>query len=113
MRNTLKAAVFIGIFATTAFGVLAAHAGELRVLDSMGLTRAVRSIQNSATVQVTVRSGGEVQNLMLSHIDGLAPNRGPSSVSGETATFRDVPEGSWRISAEGSKPVIAEVKIVQ
>ena len=91
-----------------------AFAGELRILDSMGLTRAVKSVHEQASVRVSTGGGaGAPGAVILSQVDGLAPDINPSKVSDSVVVFEQVPEGAWRIRISSPKVVISEVKIDQ
>ncbi len=91
-----------------------ACAGELRILDGMGLTRAVKSVRDEGTVAVMTRGGGAAPGaVILSQVDGLAPDINPAKASDTAVVFERVPEGAWRIKTASSKVVITEVKIDQ
>lgn len=86
-------------------------AGELKVLDALGLVRAARQISAPVTVRVTLRNGAKDGGAMtLENVDGLA-----ASVPAQPGTapdeylFKPVPEGSWRITAPSTR--VAAVRI--
>ena len=93
-----------------------AIAGEIRILDSMGLSRAAKYIDGNGKVIISAHAPDnkeQVPDILLSHVDGLAPDiegtRGPD----KSVIFTDVPEGVWKIKAPEQAIVITEVKIVQ
>lgn len=98
---------------STAVFSASASAGELRILDRMGLTRAVKMVEGNASVVIISKSAGAPADIQLAHIDGLAPDIDPASNSKGTVTFTQVPEGTWRVKSEDRQLVISEVKIVQ
>lgn len=84
---------------------------EIRIIDGLGLTRAVRSVEGPATVQVSVAP--KTSRLILVHADGLAPDQQPNSMLDSTFTFESVPEGTWKVAPSEPNVRIVEVKIVQ
>lgn len=88
------------------------QAGELKILDSSGLTRAAKIVYAPATV--IVRLNSEAKSIKLSHVDGLAVDQFAKATDvAKQFTFQAVPEGTWKILNEDSKAIVAEVKIVQ
>jgi hypothetical protein len=91
-------------------------AGEIRVLDSMGLTRAVKSVEGAAKVVVSAHIDKKsllAVDVVLSHVDGLAADVEGFPSPDHTIVFSDVPEGVWKIKSSEPELVISEVKIVQ
>lgn len=82
--------------------------GEVRIVDSSGLTRAVRTVKESASVAVTV-SPGPSHGGKLVHADGLASDI-PGRVGSEgTVVYSKVRNGTWRV--ENLSGTIVEVSI--
>ena len=107
-------------FSVVVFSALAAlfffanntQAGELKIIDGSGLTRAAKVIAAPATVVVKLNS--EVKSIRLTHVDGLAVDQFAKPADGSKQfTFSSVPEGTWKILNDDSKAIVAEVKIVQ
>lgn len=104
------------LLAGVAFSPLCASAGELRILDGMGLTRAVKFVENPAKVIISAslqENKSQPADLFLSHVDGLVPDIEGSRNPDKSLTFVDVPEGVWKIKAPDQHIIISEVKIVQ
>lgn len=78
-----------------------AQAKEVRVVDFQGLVRAVRPVQGTATVFITVRRigatapTGEVP--VLNQRNGIAPDIEAVFGAAGEYVFRDVAPGLWRI----------------
>lgn len=92
------------------------QAAELRILDPMGLTRAVKFVENPVKVIVSAtleEDTAQPADVLLSHVDGLAPDIEGSRGANKSTTFADVPEGVWKIKAPDQRIIISEVKIVQ
>ena len=82
-------------------------AADIRIVDANGLTRAVRTVKDSAIVTLHLakepRSGGT-----LVHTDGLASDiRGMAQKT--EVVFSHVRNGTWRI--EGVSETIREVSV--
>jgi len=86
-------------------------AAELKVLDEMGLTRAVKRINNGATVVAQVGNGNAAEAARLSHVDGLAPDISGTRQADGSFVFSGVTEGTWRLVVNGSDVVVSRVRI--
>ncbi len=68
-----RALVFLSIFLPAVLAPLEISAAELRILDSLGLTRAVKSVEKAAKVIITAsieEDKSQPADLYLSHVDG-------------------------------------------
>ena len=106
-----RSSLFKLILALICLSPLTAFAGELRILDSMGLTRAVKFVDEHA--KVVISTGSDAAGISLSHVDGLAPDIEGKRTSDKSILFADVPEGVWKIKISDQPVAISEVKIVQ
>lgn len=79
-----------------------AWAGEIRILDPLGLTRAVVASEHEVSVSITLRADS-VSDVHLSRRDGLGPQIEPSSRSGTTLIFSGVGDGTWEITGTGGE----------
>jgi hypothetical protein len=82
--------------------VASASAGELKILDSAGLVRAVKVVKNEAKIVVTLQpgaaSGATRGECVAANIDGLAAEqRVGVSAKGE-CVFAGLSSGSWQIT---------------
>lgn len=83
-----------------------AFAGELKVLDSRGLIRGLKEIRGTATVVVEVGSPLDGRPMLLSNVNGLAPDIGGRTLTPRSVEFENVPEGEWKIQSNtGVVPV--------
>ena len=89
-------------------------AADLKIVDSMGLTRAMKVIDETANVVVRVKKGQEStvgdQSLTLTHVDGIAPDVSGNKRDGGRYEFVGVLPGTWLVKAPDGI-IIAEVKI--
>ena len=111
-----RALVFLSIFLPAVLAPLEISAAELRILDSLGLTRAVKSVEKAAKVIITAsieEDKSQPADLYLSHVDGLAPDIEGTRNPDKSLLFVEVPEGVWKITAPDQHIIISEVKIVQ
>jgi len=102
--------IFLILLIVSLFLPTISFAGELKVLDSMGLTRAVKRVDNGASVRVETRNDTATQ-ISLTHVDGLAPDISGSRQDDGSYVFRNVTQGSWRLTVEGQDVVISQVRI--
>jgi len=79
-----------------------ARALELRVLDSVGLVRAVRVVKGAAAVKITLEGKRpEAGSCVAVNVDGLASEkREPVSAQG-VCVFKGLPAGTWQVSVPG------------
>jgi hypothetical protein len=104
---TLALALGVGFFFSSLI-----QAEELKVLDSIGLTRAVKQVAKSARVEIRLKDASQSADLELVSVDGLsAPLK--SQINGNSVVFNSVPAGEWKIQSQGTSPSVLEVKIVQ
>ena len=81
-------------------------AGELKINDSRGLTRAVKFIKgNTATVSVEVSGPLEAPVLSLSRSDGLAKDIAAQRGDNSTYIFHTVGEGNWELRGDGGEHI--------
>ena len=102
--RTLIAALLAGLLSSSD-----ALAGDLKVIDSHGLTRAVRVIKEKAQVVIDVSPRPEGP-IPLSNTDGIANDvKGSLSDSGQLV-YQGVSEGTWQLKLS-SPLTIKSVKI--
>jgi hypothetical protein len=90
-------------------GLVFADGSQLKIVDGTGLTRAVRVLRSKAIVEVSVRSGLSESTLQLVPIDRPIPSLS-AIVNGETAEFRGVLPGVWRISLSSKELVRVKIR---
>ncbi len=94
-RLLLMVVVFVGIVAT-------ASASELKILDSVGLVRAVKVVKNEAKVVLTLQPGTDAGALrgecIATNIDGLAAEQRVSVSTKAECIFAGLSNGSWQIT---------------
>ena len=93
-----------------------AFAAELRVIDNLGLTRAVSSIGESAVITISLLPDGKESHqeeitVVLSNIDGLSPDLKGQPSNRLQYIFNRVRNGTWRIILEPAGLKVGEVKI--
>ena len=103
------------LFLSTLLIASVASAGELRIVDGLGLTRAVKSIGRDAKVVIvaSAKGGAALQDLSLVHVDGLASDHEGVAQGEHHFVFNAVEEGAWKIKSSSPQVVVSEVKIVQ
>lgn len=87
------------------------YADELKVVNSMGLIRAVKIIRAPVTLRIQVRnsSGDELSNagqrLLCSAVntDGLASERSVEADRNRACIFKNISAGTWQIQVQGAK----------
>jgi hypothetical protein len=93
----IRAALFVGLLLAAL--PAAARAAELRVIDSVGLARGVRVVEDASSVTIVVENpreaGGEC---VLSNIDGLASERREKISPAGECVFRDIAAGTWQVA---------------
>jgi hypothetical protein len=89
---------------------ISCFAEQLKILDAMGLTRAVKKTEGPVAVLVRVRAGDSTAALALTNVDGILPDVSGSNDGKGTIRFAGVREGTWRITSAG-KVEIAQVSI--
>jgi hypothetical protein len=84
-------------FSLGAYHQIWAQDSQIKIIDSNGLTRAVRILRSKATVQVTIRSNLPEQSVTLEAVDQAL-----ASINGvredDQIFFKQVASGIWRIS---------------
>lgn len=90
-----------------------AQAEKLTVVDSKGLTRAVREVKGPAVVTITVKKGSQAATNLIS-VDGfgsISSEDGGEQNGKKVRRFSNVASGRWKIQGEGSEREIARVEI--
>jgi hypothetical protein len=90
-------------------------AEEVKILDSLGLTRAVRTVSDPATVIVRIASEkGEPLELqpLLSNVDGIASDIPAVRDSDGNFVFSGLVRGIWQLKDTGEGNLVSEVRIV-
>ncbi|MBX7143811.1 MAG: hypothetical protein K1X79_05120 [Oligoflexia bacterium] len=113
MRAHRYGAVLVAILAELALAQVA-FAGDLKIVDELGLVRAVKHVSAPVTVRVIAGAGstGPVKPKLV-NVDGLSGDLLGEVQAPGTFVFSKVPEGTWRVSLEGGHAQVAEVKIAQ
>ena len=83
-------------------------ADQLKIVDSVGLTRAVKKIDGPATVVVKARN--PTDKISLNNVDGILPDVEGASDGKGAFRFDGIRDGTWRI-INGDKVEIAQVSI--
>ena len=89
-----------------------AYAGQIKIVDQRGLTRAVRKVPDKARVIIKVNTATEnASEITLSNIDGMGGDVAGRAGESTQIVFENISEGTWEI--RGAKKVaVSEVKIV-
>ena len=88
------------------------HAGELKIVDAHGLTRALKVIARPVTVIVSPSDPSIKSAIELLHTDSFTQDiKEPARENGQFV-FREVGEGAWQIKAPPGV-VIRSVEIRQ
>ncbi len=108
--------VFVGLILLTLFVVpQGVRADELRIIDQMGLSRAIMMIEKSANVVIEVSSSGGSSNgevvCRLVHSEGLAADHDGEWISSELVVFKNIIPGTWRIEIVGGNFMVESVRI--
>lgn len=74
-----------------------AAAGELRILDSQGLVRAVKEIGDEATVVVRLSQAATTETALLTPVNGLSGDIKGKAVKDGSLEFDRVSVGIWKI----------------
>ncbi len=74
-------------------------AGELKIVDSRGLTRLLKVIAAPVTVIVSPESSSNVTGLRLLNVDGIARDIKATQLDQRHYLFSGVGEGTWQIKS--------------
>jgi hypothetical protein len=77
-----------------------AEAAEIRVVDSTGLVRAVRVVQQNSRIVIAIK-GGVQGECVATNVDGLSAEKRVAVSSKGECIFTDMPEGSWQVAVPG------------
>ena len=79
---------------------ICSFAGEIKVVDPRGLTRAVRIINAPVRVRIVLDKSEERAGCVLANIDGLARSivGAPVENDSRSLVFEGVSDGIWRVS---------------
>ncbi|MDC0357420.1 hypothetical protein OAO01_01265 [Oligoflexia bacterium] len=101
---------FIGIICVPSVTM----AGEIKVVDALGLTRLRKKVHASATVVVTLKEEKVVDpgKLLLQNIDGLASNIKAAQTGRNKFTFANVSIGNWKITCTDGNVKVEQVRIL-
>lgn len=89
------------------------QAAPLRIVDHLGLLRAVREVEVSAEIKMTVsESDKDLQEIRLSHVDGLSEDIMGSSAGPNTYIFHGVSYGTWAVLVKPDTYEILAVNIL-
>lgn len=90
-------------------------ADELRIIDQVGLSRAIMMIEKPANVVIEVSSNGGSSNreivCKLIHSEGLAPDHNGEWISSKSIVFKNIIPGTWRIEIVGGNFMVESVRI--
>lgn len=113
---------FPRIFCVLLAGMMAlridsAWAGELRILDSQGLIRAVSVIRERGSVEIVLQHEGpdqpEGELPVLTSQSGIASDVVAEALTADRFLFRGVSEGIWRIRLRDAHRVLREVRVTE
>jgi hypothetical protein len=105
MKNRLLFLPLSFFLLTIFFSAEIAFSQELRIIDNIGLTRAVKHVQGPSRVVLDIRSEEQELALKLIHSEGFFPEL-PASRDNSSYVFSEVPAGTWRISTPAEHTVI-------
>lgn len=76
----------------------AAYAAELRIVDGVGLSRAVKVVDDSSQVILVIENPKEAGvECVLSNVDGLASERRERISPAGECVFKDIAAGTWQV----------------
>ena len=79
-------------------GAVSGYAVELQIVDSVGLSRAVKVVDDSSSVILVVENPKEAgEECVLSNVDGLASERREKISSLGECFFKDIAAGTWQV----------------
>lgn len=88
------------------FGVVSVHASELKIVDSVGLVRAIKVVRAPIAVVVTIENDTQAvpspdtdnqQECRAVNVDGLAADRSVLLDKARRCVFRNMPAGIWQL----------------
>ena len=89
----------------------AVYAIEVRVVDALGLTRAVQHYSKPVTINIEVEAGQSVETLELKASGAVDVKIVGSQIDSDNFRFSAVPAGSWSIVTKPKSIKIKSVKI--
>ncbi len=89
----------------------AVYAIEVRVVDTLGLTRAVQHYSKPVTINIEVEDGQTVEALELKAYGAVDVEIAGSQVGAVDFRFSEVPAGTWSIVTKPKSVKIKSVKI--
>lgn len=104
--------MLVGLFLSLAW-TKPAYAGDLKIVDDLGLVRAFKRVAAPVSVYVTTGSAQSAAKPSLINVDGLSSEIAATQSKPGTFVFSNVPEGTWRVQFGSAHPQITEVKIAQ
>jgi hypothetical protein len=76
-----------------------AQAAELRIVDSIGLARAVKVVDDASSITLMVENPKEAgAECVLTNVDGLASERREKVSPAGECSFKDIAAGTWQVS---------------
>jgi hypothetical protein len=111
-RNRTKLVLIAGLL--SGVGPVCTVNADLRIIDELGLTRAVSTA--SGTGDVSVRLTPEAKGddrPVLTHVDGISPDISGNPGDEGLYLFQSVGQGTWQIKLPQSDLTISEVTIVE
>ncbi|MCB0332524.1 MAG: hypothetical protein KDD55_03425 [Bdellovibrionales bacterium] len=89
-------------------------ASDLRVIDALGLTRAVMKVSSPQVVHVSFQKNDNLESAVLKSQDGVVPHISGSPAGNSSVVFHNVPAGTWQVQFSlpgGAKNRINKVTI--
>ncbi len=71
-------------------------AGEIRILDPLGLTRAVKKVSAPQLIRIRFQQDKGLRNAVLMNRDGVVPQV-VGEPSGTSVLFHNVSSGTWQV----------------
>ena len=95
------------------FFTVPAAATEIKIIDSMGLIRAIKKYnsKNQLTVVVKDSNGSFPANIRISNLDGLAQEQTLPHTGNGRYVYKNLPPGTWKIILPDKSLSLQEVKI--
>lgn len=115
MRRAQKSSSFLLLLMLLLFPVTS-FAEQIQIVDSGGLTRAIRKVHSGAlaTVEVVVELANPSlkSEISLVQVDGTSREKLPVQGSASVLRFSEVGQGVWRIKSSAKGVTLRKVQIL-
>ena len=105
VRSKIKAAIIAGslILANSAY------AGEVRVVDADGMTRAIIRAKNTVRIELGMKSLVETESIQ--NVEGVNPDIALTKTGDRLFIYSPVPDGVWRLTGDSS--TVESVRLIE